>query len=385
MRRILAALTASLLALGPASAIETNARAAVIVDVETGETLFDKDADTPIPPASMSKLMTAEVVFSRLKSGELTLDTTFKVSERAWAMGGSKMFTNLNDEIRVEDLLRGVIVQSGNDACIVLAEGIAGSEEAFVDLMNARAQELGLSASTFRNSTGMPDPEHRMSVRDLATLAMHIIDAYPEYFHFYSEKSFTWPPQERGGQPPITQENRNPLLYASPAGDGMKTGHTSEAGYGLVGTETRNGQRIVMVISGLTSIEERAKESVRFMEAAFKEFRRLDILDPAKALTDAPVWNGTVERIKLGVAKPVRMFLTPEVRRGLTVSYKFASPMRAPVTAGTEVGTVTVTAPGREPVIVPLVALEDAPETGFFGRMANALSYTFFGSAPPAS
>ena len=206
-----------------------------------------------MPPASMSKIMTIYLIFEALKDGRLTLDMKLPVSEKAWRMGGSKMFVEVNDEIRVEDLLRGVIVQSGNDACIVLAEGLAGSEEGFVEMMNAKAEELGMTGSTFANVTGWPHPDHRMTARDLAILAQATIQNFPEYYPYYSETTFTWTD--------IRQGNRNPLLYKNMGADGLKTGHTEEAGYGLTGAATRKDRRLILVVNGLQSMKQRSSES----------------------------------------------------------------------------------------------------------------------------
>jgi D-alanyl-D-alanine carboxypeptidase (penicillin-binding protein 5/6) len=381
---------AAILALGlsaPAAAFETIARTAILIDYDTGETLYNKDADKRIPPASMTKLVLADVIFSKLVSGEITMDTKFKVSEKAWKMGGSKMFVELGTEVRVEDLLRGIIIQSGNDACIVMAEGIAGSEEGMVALMNARARELGMKDSLFQNVTGWPAENHYMSARDLATIARHIIQTYPDYFHFYSEKEFTWSggngikPGE-GDQATISQGNRNPLLYATPPGDGMKTGHTEEAGYCLTGTEKRGDQRMIMVVTGLASEKERASESVRFMEAAFKEFRRYDVFKPGDVVGEAEVWNGEVEKVGMTVAEPLRLYFTPESRQGLKVSYSYTAPLAAPLAAGQEVGTMTIEAPGHETRRVPLVAAAAVEETGIVGRIMNAVSLELFGYEP---
>lgn len=386
MIRLLASLALILGLAVPAAAFETIARTAILMDYETGEVLYDKDADKRIPPASMTKLVLADVIFSKLKSGEITMDTKFRVSERAWKMGGSKMFVELGSEVRVEDLLRGIIIQSGNDACIVMAEGIAGSEEGMVALMNARARELGMKDSLFQNTTGWPAENHYMSARDLATVSRHIIKTYPEYFHFYSEKEFTWSagtglPSD-GEKTTISQGNRNPLLYATPPGDGMKTGHTEEAGYCLTGTEQRGDQRMIMVVTGLASEKERAEESVRFMEAAFKEFRRYDIFKPGDAIAEAEVWNGEAEKVSLTVAQPLRLYFTPEGRQGLKVSYSYTAPLKAPLAAGQEVGTLTIEAPGYEARKVPLVTAVEVGETGLIGRIMNAVSLELFGYEP---
>jgi D-alanyl-D-alanine carboxypeptidase (penicillin-binding protein 5/6) len=385
---------AALAFLPAAAAFDTPARTAILVDYETGEILYDKDAHRRIPPASMTKLMTAAIIFEKLKSGEITMDTRFRVSENAWRMGGSKMFVELNSEIRVEDLLRGIIIQSGNDACIVVAEGISGSEQAFVALMNAKARELGMNDSLFQNTTGMPVEDengnptgtHYMSAYDLATMTRYIISTYPEYFHFYSEKEFTWQagtglPSD-GDKKVISQGNRNPLLYATPPGDGMKTGHTNEAGYCLTGTEKRGDQRMIMVVTGLESEKQRAAEAVRFMDAAFKEFRRLDIFAPGAVITDAEVWNGEAPSVGLTIAEPLRLYLTPEARQGLKISYSFTAPIKAPVEQGQALGSLKIEIPGRETRTVPLIAASAVAETGLIGRISNAVGLELFGYEP---
>ena len=387
MLKFLAGVALAAIALmAPAAAFDTVARTAILVDYDTGDVLYDKDADKRVPPASMTKLMTAAVVFELLKKGEITMDTTFKVSETAWKMGGSKMFVELGSEVRVEDLLRGMIIQSGNDACIVLAEGISGSESAFVALMNAKARELGMTNSLFQNTTGWPAENHYMSARDLATIARHIISQYPDYFHFYSEKEFTWS-AGKGITPDddkttISQGNRNPLLYATPPGDGMKTGHTDEAGYCLTGTEKRGDQRMIMVVTGLSSEKERADEAVRFMDAAFKEFRRLDVFQPGATVAEAEVWNGDADTVALTVAEPLRLFVTPEARQGLKISYAYTAPVKAPIAAGQKSGEMKIEMPGRDTRTVPLVAAAAVDEAGIFVRIANALSLTLFGYEP---
>ncbi|MFT3808584.1 MAG: D-alanyl-D-alanine carboxypeptidase family protein [Micropepsaceae bacterium] len=388
LTRLIAFLAFALILAVPASAFETIAKTAILMDYETGEVLYDKDADKRVPPASMTKLVLADVIFSKLKSGEITMDTTFRVSEKAWKMGGSKMFVELGSEVRVEDLLRGIIIHSGNDACIVMAEGIAGSEEGMVALMNARARELGMKDSLFQNTTGWPAENHYMSARDLATISRHIIKEYPEYFHFYSEKEFTWSAGKgikvgEGEQTTISQGNRNPLLYATPPGDGMKTGHTEEAGYCLTGTQKRGDQRMIMVVTGLTSEKERATEAVRFMEAAFKEFRRYDIFKPGDTIAEAEVWNGEAEKVALTVAEPLRLYFSPEGRQGLKVSYSYTAPLEAPLAAGQEVGKVIVEAPGHEARSYPLVVASEVEQAGILSRIMNAVSVSLFGYEEP--
>ena len=270
----------------PAAAIETLAREAILVDMTTGAVLFEKNADQPMPPASMSKIMTAHVVFTKLRDGKLKLDDTLPVSENAWRKGGcvsdgSTMCLKLGERAKVADLIRGVIVQSGNDACIVLAEGISGSEEAFVAEMNKQAKEIGLQHSVFRNSTGLPDPEHRMTARDLTILAENLITEFPEYYEIYSEKSFTY-----NG---IKQGNRNPLLYKNIGADGLKTGHTKEAGYGLTASAKQGDRRLILVVTGLPSMQARAEESERLMDYGFRSFENVTLVRAGEVVDSADV------------------------------------------------------------------------------------------------
>jgi D-alanyl-D-alanine carboxypeptidase (penicillin-binding protein 5/6) len=324
----------------------------------------------------MSKLMTAYMVFDRLKNGRLRLDEEVVVSERAWKMGGSQMFLKVGDRVKVEDLIRGVIIQSGNDACVTLAEAIAGSEEEFVRQMNEKAQELGLSGSSFANSTGLDAPGHLMTVRDLATLARRIISDFPDYFAYYSEREF-----EYAG---IKQPNRNPLLHAGlPGVDGMKTGFTDGAGYGLVATAQRDERRIISVMAGLQSAGQRRTEGERLLEYGFREFQEYRLFAPGAEVASAGVWLGTVPTVPLTVTDTVALTLAHDVRKDLVVKLAFDSPISAPVAKGQVIGRIEVTAPGAAPLTAPLVAAVDVPRTGLLGRATGAISYLIWG--PPAT
>ena len=274
----------------PLGPVDVMSRWAVIVDFATGATLLDKDADMSMPPSSMTKIMTAYVVYSMLKAGRLRLDQELPVSERAWKMGGSKMFVQVGTSVKVEDLIRGMIVQSGNDACIVLAEAIAGSEEAFAELMNAKAREIGLVASNFRNATGWPDPQHRMTARDIALLARKLILDFPEYYHYDAEKSFKYNN--------IDQENRNPLVQKGIA-DGLKTGHTDEGGYGLVGSAQRGGRRVIIVVNGLPTMKARSEESERLLEWSYREFENVTLFANGATVDTVPVYLGEKPSVAL--------------------------------------------------------------------------------------
>lgn len=334
--------------------IPTPARQLLLMDFETGQVLYEKEGLVPMKPASMAKLMTACVIFEKIASGELKDDTLFTVSEKAWriSVGGrsasSKMFLEVGSQIKLIDLLRGIIIQSGNDATIVAAEGIAGSEEAFADLMNATARKIGMKNSTFRNSSGLPDPEQWVTAHDLALLARHLISNYPGYYRIYSEREFTWNK--------IRQANRNPLLGRFQGADGLKTGHTSESGYGLVGSAIRDGRRVIMVINGLSSEAERSAEAARMLDLAFREFRSYSLFRPGQAISEAEVFGGQVSNVSLAVEKPVSLILRRAARPMLRAVVRYDGPLRAPVKRGDPVGTLTVTAPGMPPVKARVIA-----------------------------
>lgn len=352
--------------------LETPAREAILMDYETGTVLFAKKPDEPMPPASMTKIMTAYMVFERLKDGRLSLDDTFRVSERAWRKGGSKMFVEVGNEVRVEDLLRGVIVQSGNDASIVLAEGIAGTVEAFAEMMNDKARELGLTNSHFENPNGWPNPDHRMSARDLAVLSRHIIQDFPEYYHFFSELEFTWNE--------IRQFNRNPLLRRNMGVDGLKTGHTQNAGYGLTASAERDGRRLILVVSGLQSAKQRAQEAARLLEWGFREFDNYVLFEAGETVEKAPVWLGAQPRVPLIVEKPLELTLQRTTRENLTVTVSYESPIPAPIREGTRLATLKVEGPEFETVERPLVAGTDVAQLGPIGRIVSSVEFLLFGA-----
>jgi serine-type D-Ala-D-Ala carboxypeptidase (penicillin-binding protein 5/6) len=356
-----------------AQAFDTPAHAAILVDLQSGQELYVKNPDVALPPASMSKLMTVLMVFERLKEGSLSLDDTLPVSEKAWRMGGSKMFVEVGSRVRVEDLLRGIIVQSGNDACIVVAEGLAGSEEAFAEQMTRRGREFGLTTSTFSNASGWPEPDHLMSARDLATLARILITEYPEYYGLFGEKEFTF-----SG---IRQYTRNPLLYGDNGADGLKTGHTEEAGYGLTASAVRDGRRLVMVLIGLERPADRARESERLLEYGFRQFRNYQLFARGQAVDQADVWLGATGTVPLVIQEDVWVSLTPEARRQLEVKVVYDGPIPAPVADGSQVAELAIAAPGLEPLRFPLVAGTTVHAANVFNRMTSALGYLIWGSS----
>ena len=372
--RLVLSLLAALLAaaLSPAAeAYETPAQAAILVDLESGQELYAKNPDLRLPPASMSKLMTVLMVLERLADGSLSLDDTFPVSEKAWRKGGSKMFVEVGSRVRVEDLLRGIIVQSGNDACIVVAEALGGTEEAFSEQMTRRARELGLTSSTFKNASGWPDPEHLMSVRDLAKLAAIIIENYPDYYRIFAEKEFTFSE--------IRQYTRNPLLYRDIGADGLKTGHTEEAGYGLTASAVRDGRRLVMVIAGLDRPPDRAREAERLLEHGFRDFKNYQLFARGDAVDHADVWLGSTGTVPLVVQEDVTVSLSAEGRRDLQVKVVYDGPIPAPVADGSQLAYLEIVAPGLEPRQVPLIAGEAVQEASVLGRVTSAIGYLIWG------
>ncbi|MHA1154415.1 MAG: D-alanyl-D-alanine carboxypeptidase family protein [Alphaproteobacteria bacterium] len=357
---------------GPAAAIETTAREAFIIDVVTGRILLDKNADDSMPPASMSKIMTTYMVFERLKDGRISLDDELLVSEKAWRKGGSKMFVEVGKQVRVEDLLRGVIVQSGNDACIVLAEGLGGTEEGFAAEMTRKGREIGLTGSSFANSTGWPDPNQRMTARDLATLALRIITDFPEYYHYYSETEFTYAD--------IRQSNRNPLLYKSVGADGLKTGHTEEAGYGLTASAEQDGRRVVLVLNGLESQKTRSEESVRLIGWAFREFGNYTLFKAGETVEEAGVWLGVEPTVPLIAERDLTVTLSRKARLDMEVKVVYDGPIPAPLEIGQQVARLVIAAPGEETVEVPLVAGAAVERLGLVGRITASVKHLIFGA-----
>ena len=357
---------------------DISARQVIVLDYLTGFVMFERTADERMPPSSMSKVMTAYLVFEALKTGKLNLEDTLPVSERAWRMQGSKMFVPLNGRVKVEDLIRGMIVQSGNDACIVLAEALAGSEEAFAERMNAEGRRMGLTGSNFRNATGWPDPDHYMTARDLATLARRVIDDHPEFYKYYRELNFTYGKDERTGKD-ITQGNRNPLLYKNIGADGIKTGHTEQAGYGLVGSAVRDGRRVIAVFNGWSSMRQRAEESERVIDWAFREFQTYKIFAAGQEVDRIDIWLGQKGSVPLLAAQDVAITMPRRLRQQLQAKIIYDSPVPAPVLAGQQLGRVSLTAPGLTPIDVPLIAQDGVEKLGYSSRLAAAVNHLIFG------
>lgn len=358
---------------------QTPAQQAILMDFDTGAVIYEKNADSQMFPASMTKLMTSILAFDELKAGRLTLDDTFNVSETAWRKGGSKMFVKVNSDVRIEDLLRGVIIQSGNDASIVIAEGIAGSEEAFAERMTERGRQIGLESTVFRNATGWPDPDHVTTARDLAKLARFLIREYPDFYPYYSEKEFTYGKSLDGK--PITQGNRNPLLYKSVGADGLKTGHTEASGYGLTASASREDRRLVMVINGLNSVRERSSESERLINWGFQVFDNYQLFKAGETVEDAKVWLGDAVTVPLVIEDDLTITIPKSARRNMKVRVIYESPVPAPIEAGTTIGRVEVTAPDIEPIVRPLKTTQSVGQLDFFGRITSAINFIIFGAS----
>lgn len=345
-------------------AISTPAEYAIIMDYASGEILFEKNARIPTAPASMSKLMTAAIVFEKLKDGSLSLSDKFDVSKKAWRMGGSKMWVRVDTQIELQNLLRGVIIQSGNDACIVIAENIAGSEEAFAALMNSKAREWGLNDSTFANATGWPDENQKMSMRDLALLTRKIISEFGDYYALFSEREFTW---EK-----IPQPNRNPLLGNVDGADGLKTGHTEESGYGLVGSAMRNGERRILVVNGLSSERERVTESARLMRLAFNDFTTKSFFKPGDIVADAQVFKGRAATVPLLTTEPVKLIVHRAALDNAKATVIYEGPVAAPIRERQQIGYLKVEVDGGASREYPLYAGRAVKELGFFGKVGLA-------------
>jgi D-alanyl-D-alanine carboxypeptidase (penicillin-binding protein 5/6) len=356
----------------PLGPLDTVARQALIVDFDTDAVLLEKNAEERMPPSSMSKLMTMYMVFDMLKQGRLKLDQELPVSERAWRMGGSKMFVQIGATVPVEALMRGVIVQSGNDACIVFAEAISGSESQFAEAMNQKAREIGLTNSTFRNATGWPDPEHRMTCRDLARLAKRIIADFPEYYRYYNERSFRWND--------ISQDNRNPALSRVAGADGLKTGHTEEAGYGLTASAKRGERRLILVFNGLPTMRARAEESERLLEWGFREFENVVLFRADDVVQEVPVHLGDRRTVPLVGGRDVVVTLPRQWRRNLQARLRYEAPVAAPVQKGQELGRLDVSGQGVPNMSLPLLAGADVDRLGLIPRIPAVMGHWFSGS-----
>ncbi|MGE3714438.1 MAG: D-alanyl-D-alanine carboxypeptidase family protein [Alphaproteobacteria bacterium] len=354
-----------------AFAIETAAKQAIMVDADTGAVLLNKQADEPMHPSSMSKLMTVYVAFHRLKEGRLNLTDTLPVSEKAWRKQGSKTFVRLGENISVDDLLHGIIVQSGNDACIVLAEGISGSEESFAQEMNRLGKEIGLTHSHFVNATGWPDDNHLMTARDLATLSIHLINDFPEYYPLFAIPQFKYSD--------ITQHNRNPLLGSSLGVDGLKTGHTEAGGYGIALSARQDNRRLVLVINGLSSEKERAEEGKQLLAYGFREFTNRTLLKKGQQVAEADVWFGSEKTVPLVASQDLVTTLPAGDKPDVTFTLKYISPVPAPVTKGAHVADLHIASAGQEAVVVPLHAANDVAKLTGFSKIQAVVKHTLLG------
>lgn len=351
--------------------VGTLSRQAFMVDPQTSTVLLFKDADVPMAPSSMSKMMTIYILFDELAAGRLKLDTRFRVSERARNMGGSRMFLELGSEVSVEDLIRGIIVLSGNDACVVVAEGLSGTEESFADRMTKRGREIGMTKTVFKNSSGWPAEGQYTTARDLAVLAWRTIDDYPKYYRYYAETNWSYNN--------IRQENRNRLLKITPGTDGLKTGHTEEGGYGQATSAVRDGRRLILVVNGLASMAERAQETARLVEWGYRESSNTMVFRAGDTVVEAPVWLGTREKVALVVPRPVQ--ITAPTGQTVTprVVARFEGPLAAPIVKGTKVGTAVLTLPDGRSIDYPLEAGADVPRMGVFGRVTAMIQHYLFG------
>ena len=351
--------------------IGTLARHAFMVDPQTSTVLLFKDADQPMHPSSMAKMMTIDIVFEELAAGRIKLDTRFRVSERARNMGGSRMFVELGSEVAVEDLIKGMIILSGNDACVVVAEGLAGSEDSFAERMTKRARELGMTKSVFKNASGWPAEGQYTTARDLAVLAWRTIEDYPKYYRYYSETNWTYNN--------IRQENRNRLLKITPGTDGLKTGHTEEGGYGQTTSAVRDGRRLILVVNGLTSMAERAQETARLMEWGFRESTNTTVFRAGDMVVEAPVWLGAQDKVPLVIPRPVQ--ITAPTGQAVTprVVARFDGPLAAPIVKGTKVGTAAVTLPDGRVMEYPLETGADVARMGVVGRVGTMIQHYLFG------
>lgn len=349
----------------PSYAMTTKAKQAIVVDYGTGQVLFAHNADQKMPTSSMSKVMTSYAVFDALEKGQVALDSEFTVSKKAWKKGGSKMFIEVGKSIKVEDLLRGVIIQSGNDATIALAEGLSGQEAYFAEHITAMAKKMGMANSNFKNASGWPNKDHYSTARDLSILAKNLIANFPQYYSYFSEREFTFSN--------ITQRNRNPLLYRNIGADGLKTGHTEVGGYGLIGSGVHDGRRVIVVVNGLNSAKERASESARLLEWGLKRFSYKTLFTKDDTLAKASVAFGKHKTVDLVTGQDLRLAVPALGLEDAKITVSVQEPVLAPITAGQELGTLRVELPEQEALEYPVYAASDVKEKSFIGKAIDKI------------
>lgn len=356
---------------GAARPFNSEAREAILIDLTTGTILYDKNADKLVPPSSMSKIMTVYMVLNEIKMGRLTLEDTFQVSKKAWKMRGSRMFISVNSDVKVSDLLRGVIVQSGNDAAVALAEGIAGSENTFVEMMNEKAPEIGARTAHFTNATGWPDPEHQMTLRDIAVIATRTMMDFPEHYALYKEQSFTYNN--------ITQPNRNPLLFMDIGCDGLKTGHTDLGGYGLVASTIQKNRRLLVVVNGCQNKKEQAAASKRLIQYGYRAFVSAVLYSAGQTVEEADVWMGTKNKIPLVCQSDIAITIPRSLMKEVSAEIVYRTPLQAPIHVGDPLAKIVIKIPGKPDKEYPLIAGDDSQKMGFFSRVGSAFNYLVFG------
>ena len=353
------------------NAIESIAKTALLIDLSTGEVLLDKNSDEKTFPSSMTKIMTALMAFEKIKDGSLSMDQEFLISKKAWKMGGSKMFIEVDKKVKVSDLLLGVVVQSGNDASIAIAEGISGSEETFAIEMNNLGKKIGLNNTNFTNSSGWPNDNHYTTAKDLAKVAQYTLNEHPELYKMYALTEFTY-----NG---IKQDNRNPLLYSFEGADGFKTGHTQAAGYGLVGSAERGGRRLLLVLNGLETSRSRAQESLRLMDWGFNNFQLVDFYKQGEFVIEASTWLGKQEKVKLFSQQDISVSIPKTHISDMKVEVLVEEPIPTPISINDQVGLVQISYADKK-LQYPLLASENIEQKGFFSRITSALYYLVLGS-----
>lgn len=365
----------NLIFLEKAHSLDTTAKQAIVYDYQTKSIIFEKNSKELVSPSSMSKIMTLYYLFKKIKEGEVLLTDQFKVSKKAWKKGGSRMFVNLNSLVSVEDLIRGIIVQSGNDACIVVAEAISGSEEAFADELNILAEEIGLKNSNFKNSTGWPDPEHLMTVEDLLTLTIKTIEDFPEFYHYYSEKEFTYNK--------IKQINRNPMLFSNLIADGLKTGHTSLGGYGLVASVVKDDRRVIVILNGLKSSKRRASESEKLAKVALNQYSNIIIANKNEVLKSLNVWNGKKKLLDVVSQEDLIITIPKKIKNQISIFIKYKRPLLAPIKKGQIVAELTVKKKNTEIKIAQfnLHAKDNINKISFFPKIYYNFKYLILGDS----